>query len=187
MEEMDEIKLIWKELDQRLSYLEEENSRLAQTVMKVNYRSATEKLSRKYIGCIFLESIMIIFMNMFFIFNPEINDKFRIPALIYWDIFFLIELSFDLFLLLKIKSINIYNSPINEVANIAAKNWKIHKVCVIIGLPLAFGAIFLFALALNANEFVILGMIVGGVIGLCIGITQLIKFKDYYKLLQTIE
>ena len=128
---------------------------------------------------------MIGFMSLFFLFNPEVNERFRIPALIYWDVLFVIEVWFDLYLMLKIKTINIYESSISEVARIAAKNWKIHKIGIIVLLPLAFGAIFLFALALDANEYVILGMIFGGVIGMIIGIGQLMKFRNYYKLLQS--
>lgn len=185
MEDINDIKLMWRELDSRISFLEQENKRLVKTVVNTKYRSTREKLIQKYSGFIIVEAIMIIFMSLFFLFNPEVNEKYRIPSLIYWDCFFLLEVAFDLYLMLQIKSINIYEWPINEVTKKAAQNWKLHKIGILIGLPLAFGAIVLFALALNANLFVIAGMIVGGVIGLTIGIIQLLKFKDYYRLLQS--
>ena len=185
MEDLKDIKLMWQELNNRLSFLEEENQRMMKSVMATNYRSTQEKLTQKYLGFIFVEVLMIGFMSLFFLFNPEVNERFRIPALVYWDVLFVIEVWFDLYLMLKIKTINIYESSISEVAKRAAKNWKIHKIGIIVLLPLAFGAIFLFALALDANEYVILGMIFGGVIGMIIGIGQLMKFRNYYKLLQS--
>ena len=176
---------MWQSLDKRLTSLEEENNRLMKSVMKANYKSTQEKLVAKYIGFIFIEVVMILFMSLFFIFNPFINEKFRWAALIYWMVFFMIELALDLYLMLEIKSINIYEDPITLVARKAAQNWKIHKIGIIVGLPLAIGAVIMLSLAIDANEFVILGMIVGGLIGLIIGITQLLKFKNYYRLLQS--
>ena len=123
-------------------------------------------------------------MTLFFIFNPLINEKYRIWALVYWDVFFAGEAIFDFYLLYQIKKIDVYTSTIKEVASQAASNWKLHKIGILAGLPLAFGAAILFALAVNANEFTILGMIFGGTIGAIIGFSQLLKFKNYYKLLQ---
>lgn len=187
MENLNEIKLMWQALNERVNVLEDENRSLMKKVMHSCYRSTKEKLEKKYFGFIGIESIMIIFMTLFFLYNPFINEKYRYPALIYWAFFFLLEIILDVYLLIQIKRIDIYTSTINEVAKRAARNWKIHKIAVAAGLPLAFGAIFLFALALNANTSIIYGMAVGGVIGLAIGINQLLKFRNYYKLLQTNE
>lgn len=185
MEDINDIKLMWQDLNSRLSYLEDENKRLMRKVMQTDYHSTKDKLIRKYAAFIGVESIMIVFVTLFFIFNPEVNDKFRWAAMIYWDAFFLIEVLFDGYLMLQLRNIDVYTSSIKEIAQRSASNWKLHKIGILVGLPLAFGAIFLFALALNANEFTILGMIVGGTIGLIIGINQLLKFKGYYKFLQT--
>lgn len=175
---------MWQDLNKRLSHLENENKKLMQNIKQSNYKTTQEKLVRKYSCFIGVESIMICFITLFFIFNPFVNEKYRIITLIYWDLFFVLEVFFDFYLLYQIKKINIYTATIKEVATKAAANWKLHKIGIAVGLPLAFGAILLFALSVNANEFTIFGMIVGGTIGFIIGIQQLIKFKNYYKLLQ---
>ena len=184
MENIEDFKIMWQDLNLRLTHVENENKRLMQNIMKAKYKNTQEKLVRKYWCFIAVEVFMICYMSFFFIFNPLINEKYRILSLVYWDLFFVIEVFFDSYLLYQMKKIDIYNSTIQDVANKAANNWKLHKIGIAIGLPLAFGAILLFALAVNANEFVIYGMIVGGVIGLIIGISQLLKFKNYYNMLQ---
>lgn len=184
MENIEDFKMMWQELNQRISSLENDNKKLIRQIRESNYKSTQEKLVRKYWCFIGIEIIMIVFMSFFFLYNPLLIEKYRIPALIYWIVFFIIEALFDLYLLFQIKGIDIYTSPIKEVAARSAANWKLHKIGIVTGLPLAFGAILLFALAVDANQFTILGMIFGGVIGFIIGIYQLIKFKNYYKLLQ---
>ena len=185
MDELENMKEMWLELNKKISVLETENRNLARRVMNHKFTSARERLINKYIAFIVVEIIMIVYMSLFFIFNPLVNEKYRLITLIYWDLFFIFEVFFDGFLLYQIKSINIFSSAINDVAKRAASNWKLHKIGILIGLPLAFGAIILFALALDANEFTIYGMFIGGIIGGAIGVNQLIKFKNYYKQLQS--
>lgn len=184
MDELENMKAMWSDLNQRISVLEVENRELARKIIKEKYSSARERLIRKYYSFMVVEAIMIIFMSLFLIYNPQINEKYRIAALISWDVFFLFEFLADSYLLYQIKNIKIFSSNINEVAKRAADNWKLHKILILIGLPLAIGVIIIFALAIDANEFTIYGMFIGGLIGGIIGIYQLLKFKNNYKQLQ---
>lgn len=185
IENIEGLKEMWKEINMRLGNLEEENKRLARRVMTSNYKSAKNRLISKYCGFIVLEGVMTVVMFLFFYFNPELNESYRLPALIYWTLFFLGEVIVDTYLMLKVRSMDIYNSSIQEISETAAANWRIHKIAIIIGLPVAIGAAILFALAADANQYVIGGMIVGGFIGLIIGWYQLMKFMKYYHLLQS--
>lgn len=187
MENLDDMKALWQQLDHRIAFLEEENKRMARTVRENNYKSAQEKLRGKYLKFIILEIIMIIWVIMFVMFNPMILDKYRIALMVYWCVFFLGEVTVDTYLLLKTKEINIYENNIRETARQAAYNWKVHKISIMIGFPLAFGAVILFALALNANQFMMAGIVTGGIVGLIIGIKQLIRFRNYYRELQLEE
>lgn len=187
MNQLEDMKAMWLELNQRISSLEEENRRLAKRAMENNYKSAKEKLLRKYSFFIGLELFMIIFIIPNIIFNPEAVEKYKMVTVIYWCIFFAFELGIDIYLRYRIKIIDIYNSNITEIAAMAAQNWKIHKIAICIGLPIAIGAVILFGLLLGANKFVIYGMITGGVIGMAIGFMQLLKFREYYRMLQSNE
>lgn len=184
MDNLEDMKVMWQQLSARMSSLEEENRRLAKFVRSSDYRSAQEKLVRKYMKFIIVESVMMLWTCLFFVFNPEIVEKYRVLTAIYWGGFFLLEIIFDTYLMMRVKEINVYDSNIDEITHQAAKTWKLHKIFIMIGLPIAIGAAFLFALALDANEFTIAGMVVGGTIGLIIGIRQLMKFLQYYRVLQ---
>lgn len=184
MENFEDMKEMWIELNNRMTALEEENRRLAKRVTDEKYRNIKEKLVRKYKIFIAVACIMIIYIYCFLFFNPLVNEKYRLLATIYMICFFALCAAVDSYLMYKIKELDIYNSNVRDITRIAAKNWKIHKIFLVTGLPLAIGAIVLLALALNANEFVYLGMIVGGIVGFLIGFKQLMKFRDYYRLLQ---
>ena len=184
MENLDDIKEMWLNMNERIRNLEDENKKLAERIMRVDYHSVQEKLIRKYIAFIIVEAVMIVFTTLFFIYNPYINEQYRMITLVYWNLFFLMEVMFDGYLMLQIRKIDVCSATLREVAARAASNWRLHKIGIIIGLPFAFGAILLLALAINADEFVIYGMITGGIIGSIIGIVQLLKFRNYYKMMQ---
>lgn len=185
MEELEDMKTMWVELNKRLTSLEEENRRLAKKVVTDKYKNIQEKLTRKYKIFIGIALVMIIYSFCFIYVNPMINEKYRLLTTIYWMVFFAIEAGIDSYLLFKVGEIDIYGSNIRENTVIAKNNWKFHKIGVAVGLPLAFGAIVLLALSMDADPFLILGMLFGGIVGFVIGFRQLLKFRDYYRLLQT--
>lgn len=187
MEELKDMKAMWIELNNRITSLEEDNRRLARQVMNNDYKSAKEKLIGKYRFFIFFNLMFLMVFSVFILANPMVNEKYRIVTFIYWMVFFLGEAATDAYLMIKVKQIDIYNSTVSEISRMAARNWKTHKIAIAIGLPVAIGAVILYGLLLNADNFVILGMVVGGLIGGLIGFRQLMKFLEYYKLLQNNE
>ena len=187
MEDLQDMKAMWQELNERVSQLEAENRRLAKKVVDKGFKSARERLMRKYKMFICVECIFMFWMSLFLLFNPLIVEKYRIITMIYWTIFFLGEAAVDFYLLCRVKKIDVFHSTVNKISREAAQAWKIHKIAVFIGLPLAIGAIILYAFALDANKFTIYGMIVGGMVGLIIGGNQLLKFMKYYRQLQSDE
>lgn len=185
MDNIEEMKNMWLELNDRITSLEEENRRLARQVINSNYKTAREKLIRKYSAFMFISLLMIVYIILLIVHNPLCVEKYKIPTLIYWCFFFLFEFLFDYYLREKIKAINIYHSSLEEIASLASRNWKLHKIAIAIGLPLAIGACVLFGLLLDANSFIIYGMVAGGLVGLIIGLYQLLKFQKFYRLLQS--
>lgn len=184
IKEFEEMKEMWLELNKRVSILEEENRSLAKNVRENNFKSSKDRLVTRYKKFIILESLMVIFFPLIIFNNPEGVEKYRWITFSYWIFFFLMEAGIDFYLMTRIEKLDLYNTPISEIANEAGQIWRIHKLAIIVGLPIAIGAIILFALFVNANEFVLAGMAVGGVIGALIGIRQLLKFKSDYIILQ---
>ena len=181
MENLEDMKSLWIDLNRRVETLEEENRRMAQDAMTSKFKTAQEKLVRKYRMFMGIGIIMIFYIFLIVTFNPMVVEKYRIPTMIYWCLFFAFEAGVDCYLMQKVKEIDIYNSSISEISSQSSHYWKIHKLAIYIGLPMAVGACVLFGLLMDADKFVILGMIFGGVVGLLIGFRQLMKFLQYYK------
>lgn len=187
MDELANMKTLWQELSLRVSSLEEENRLLARKVLNQNFKTAREKLVRKYTFFSCLSLFMIIYMIFFVGLNPLGEEKYRLLTLIYMGCFFIFEGSVDLYLRYKLKNLDIYAANIKEIVSQAKQNWKLHKISVCIGLPLAIGAIIILGLFMGADIYAIYGLIIGGIIGLIIGFRQLLSFRETYRLLETEE
>lgn len=185
MDQIEDMKAMWTELNNRVASLEETNRRMAREITAGKFKSAQEKLVTKYRMFIIVACVMIIYIGLLVINMPNGVDKYRLPLLIVWSAFFLFEASIDTYLMIKVKEIDVHESSVAEIARRAARNWKIHKIAIAIGLPLAFAAIIMFGLFMDADIYLIYGMIVGGMVGLVIGIRQLLSFLKYYRLLQS--
>ena len=110
-----------------------------------------------------------------------IDGRYKWITAIYWALFFLGELILDFYLMMQVEDIDVYKSTVVEISKKALKNWKIHKIGIMVGLPLAFVAICLYALAMGLEQYSILGMICGAFIGLLIGLREFRQFRFYYK------
>ena len=185
MENFEDMKKMWDDLNERLSHLEKENKILARKVMEPKFKSVREKLIRKYGMFIILAIVMILYSIGAILFNPLVSDKYRIITFICWVVFFFFEGSLDFYLRQRVQDIDIYNSNLTEISRMALQNWKIHKLAVIIGLPMAIVVVILYGFAIQPNIFVIYGMVAGGVVGLIIGSFHLRKFYQYYKFMQS--
>lgn len=183
MKNIDDMMIIWKDMDSKLTVLVEENRRLADEIHKNKIRSSQEKLMRKYRAFIIAEAVCIPLVFLGLAVNPLVADQYRWPALIYFICFFLLEIGVDSYLLYKLSNIDIYNDSITEISRRAKANWKTHKIAVLIGIPLAIGAVSLFCLALGGNMSLLWGVLIGGAIGLGIGLNEFVKFMKNYKAL----
>ena len=183
MQNIDEMMEIWKNMDGKLSCLVEENKRLVSEIKKNKLKSSKDKLIRKYQAFIILAAVCIPLLFLVLVLNPMVVPKYRFPALIYFICFFLGEIGVDAYLLHKLNSIDIYNDTIIDIAHQAETNWKIHKIAIIIGIPVVIGAVILFCMALGSNIETIWGVCVGGAIGLGIGIKQFFNIMKNYKIM----
>lgn len=185
--DMENMKAMWNDLNQRMASLEAENRLLARKVMTSGYKTARERLIRKYTAFFFLSFLMIFYAIPFIAMNPLTVEKYRVTTTVYWCVFFAIEAAMDFYLMTRVKKIDVYNSGVSEITRQASKNWKIHKIFIAIGFPLAIGAVTLMVLALGGSRYVVYGMMGGGFVGLLIGLLQLRKIHGYYRMLRSTE
>lgn len=173
--------VMWKEMDSKLSSLVEENKKLATEIKKNKLRGTREKLMRKYRAFIIMEAVCIPLMCFLLGANPFVVNQYRWAALIYFVAFFLMEICIDGYLLYKLSKIDIYNDSIVDISMQAKANWKMHKIAVLIGIPVAIGAVVLFCLAMDCNAAMMWGVFVGAAIGLGIGLNEFFNFMKNYK------
>lgn len=181
MKNIDDMMTMWKEMDSKLTALVEENRILADEIKKNKLKSSQEKLMYKYRAFIIMEAVCIPLMCLLLGVNPLVVNEYRWPALIYFICFFILEIGIDSYLLYKLNSLDIYNDSIIKISGQARANWKLHKIAVLIGIPIAIGAVVLFCLAMGGNMSVLWGVFVGGAIGLGIGLNEFFKFMKNYK------
>lgn len=181
MDDINELKEMWSKLNSRLTAVEEENLRLATEIRLRRKGSALEKLKAKYRAFIIIEIMMLGVVYFEVLENPMFSPEYRVPVFIYWILFFLMAIGFDLILLFRLRKIDLYRQSISEVARRAAGNWRIHKIMICIALPLAIGAIVLFVAGIGADKYFLWGVALGAIAGLVIGLRQLYIFNRYYK------
>lgn len=181
MNNIDDMMAMWKEMDSKLNSIVEENQRLADEIKKNNLRSSQEKLMRKYRAFIIMEAVCIPLMYFLLAVNPFVINQYRWPTLIYFICFFILEICIDGYLLYKLNNIDIYNDSIVEISRQARANWKIHKIAILVGIPIAIGAVIMFCLAMGGNMSMLWGVFVGAAIGLGIGLNEFFKFMKNYR------
>ena len=181
MNEINEMMTMWKEMDCKLSSLIDENRRLAEEVKKNKLQSSREKLIRKYRAFIIMEAVCIPLMYLVFGVNPLVDERYRWATVIYFVCFLLLEICIDGYLLYKLNYMDIYNYPVSEITRMARTNWKIHKIAVIVGIPIALGALVLVCLALGGFKETLIGICIGLAIGIGIGLNEFFKFMKNYK------
>ena len=185
MENIEDMKTMWIELNERVKSLEDQNRTLAKKVIANKYKSTKEKLIKKYLSFSLLSFIMIIFSIFGILMNPFILGKYKWITFICWICFFLFEGSIDLYLCRNLQRIDVYNTSFRKIAATTAQNWKVHKLAVVIGLPFAVLVCILYALAIQADVFAVYGMVCGAFVGLIIASFQLKRFYSYYRLFKT--
>lgn len=183
MDNINELMTAWKEMDSKVTSLVEENKRLADEIKKNKLQSSQEKLMRKYRTFIILEAACIPIFILIVGFNPLIVEKYRWATLIYWIVFFLLELGIDSWLLYRLNNIDIYKDSIVEISRTARSNWKIHKIAMLAGIPLAIGAVVLICLAMGGQQEMLYGVVAGAAIGLAIGLNEFFKFMRNYRIM----
>lgn len=185
MENFDEMMKMWKEMDGKITSLMADNRRMADEIKKNRLKTNQEKLARKYRCFIIMEAVCIPLMFLLFIPNPHVVEQYRWVTLIYFVAFFLLEIGIDAYLLFRLDAVDIYRDSISRITRVAQSNWKIHRIAVLIGIPVAIGAVILFILAMGGRPAELYGVAVGGAIGLGIGLNQFFKFMKNYKALSS--
>ena len=127
--------------------------------------------------------LFMAFISLFWISNPLLMGNHIVITTIYMVIYFLLCSSIDWYLWKKVCDIDVQIMPTMEIIKRAHDCRKLHLQSIMVLLPLAFGLIALFIWNADGDTYFIFGLGAGALIGLCVGLFQLMEFLRDYKTL----
>ncbi len=150
-------------------------------ILRGKRKTALDNLAKRYrwfsnMGIIFLLLVPFNLMNLHIF--PEL--KFRMVIVIWFCSFFMICSVMDRWLYNGIKQIDVISMSVSEVVEKALYYRKWHIRFIFILLPMALGCLGLLAYAVD-DLYVRLGMVTGFIVGVALGVRQLLDFLSDYK------
>ncbi len=144
-------------------------------------KTALQSLAQRYrwfsnMGMVFLLIMPFSLLNLHLF--PDL--KMRTILIIWFGCFFLICSVMDRWLYHGIKQIDVLTMSVSEVVEKALYYRKWHIRFIFILLPLALGCLGLMAYAID-DLYVRLGMVAGFIVGVALGIRQLLNFLADYR------
>lgn len=174
---MDNLRKDWQ--DANVAIQRDSNS--YDNIINGKRKTALQNLAQRYrwfsnMGLVFL---LIVPFNLFNLhLFPEL--KLRMTMIIWFAGFFLISSVMDRWLYHGIKGIDVLTMSVSEVIEKALYYRKWHIRFIFILLPLALGCLGLMAYAID-DLYIRLGMVVGFLVGVAMGIRQLLNFLADYR------
>ena len=175
----DEIKQTWNEAARRFyNPTPEELLKMYQS----GKSTALENLSKKYRRFSILGLVMALLSIQFLINKALIlDDSMRYIVTIAFILYFALASSIDYRLSKGVASIDCYTMSVSEVAAKALYYKKIHHRSMIILIPFALALIGLLGYALRSEEWFVIGIVCGFIVGAIIGVHQYLEFMSLYR------
>lgn len=173
----DELKKTWQDTNVSIP----RNSEMYESIINGKRRTALDNLARRYrwfsnMGLVFLLIVPLNLLN--FSLFPDV--KYRMLVIIWFGSFFMISSVMDRWLYHGIKSIDVGSMSVSEVVKKALYYRKWHIRFIFILLPFALGCLGLLAYLVD-DPYLRLGMLAGFMVGVALGIHQLMNFLADYK------
>lgn len=152
-----------------------------QSILIQRRYTALERLARRYRNFSIISAIAIVAMP-FLMMNMGLMQKALLPLIFFADFYFFLASVMDLWLSNGISKIDCALMSVTEVLHRASFYRKRHLQFVLILLPMAvlFIASIIYFRDDNMNEYFLIGVISGALVGLIIGVSQLLRFlRDY--------
>ncbi len=174
---MDEIRKDWQDANVAIQRASDSYD----NIINGKRKTALQNLAQRYrwfsnmaLVFILVMPFSLLNLNLF----PEL--KLRMTVIIWFASFFLISSVMDRWLYHGIKQIDVLTMPVAEVVEKALYYRKWHIRFIFILLPLALGCLGLMAYVID-DIYVRLGMLAGFLVGVALGIRQLLNFLADYR------
>lgn len=179
----EEMREAWNETSRRLDQLEKEYFGMRNEVIHSRKRTALQNLAQRYKRFSLL-SIVFIFIAPFYGFNHLFEGWLSICIPISMVIFFGIASVMDWWLYKRVSGIDVTIMTNEKVVRESRLCRRRHFQFMAILFPLALGMVSLFVIGFKNEVWGIFSCAIGLVIGLAIGLRQLINFLNDYRMLR---
>ncbi len=174
---MDNLRKDWQDADVAIP----RDSNSYESIINGKRKTALQSLAQRYrwfsnMGLLFLIIFPFNLLNLHLF--PDL--KIRMVLIVWFACFFLICSVMDRWLYHGIKQIDVLTMSVSEVIEKALYYRKWHIRFIFILLPLALGCLGLMAYAID-DLYVRLGMLAGFLVGVAMGIRQLLNFLADYR------
>lgn len=180
----DELKNMWKDMNRRLERLETQIEDEGRLVSRKDMRTTQQTLAGRYKRFMVLGACMAIVFPLM-ILQPRFMDvkdmTWHIVAAILFFIYYVTASFFDGYLRDGVVSINLASTPTDIVAREMRRLKKIHHRSMMILFPMAVVVLGYFIYPFLHQEFVLLGVAVGGTVGLLLGLRVYFKMMAEYR------
>ena len=173
--ETNELQNKWSKMNTQISNIDDVITIEESKKMK----TAQERLAAQYKSFIIMGGIFAIFIPLM-MYN---SIYFPLPMALSFSAYFILAMVMDLILYLKVCAIDFSEMSVVDVAYSAYKCRRLHHICQIILIPCAIALIGITGYQFISEPYILWGMIVGAVIGLCLGLTMYFKMMSNYKTL----
>ena len=181
---IEEMRRAWTETADRLERLEGNFTARREEAMAGKRRTALDSLASRY-KRFSLISLLFVFISPLYLVNHVFDDRYGILIPIFMAAYFGIASCMDWWLYKKVSSIDISLMPSEEVVSTVALCRRRHFQFMVILIPLMIGMVVLFILGSEQNKYMIISICFGIIIGLILGLRQLINFMHDYKLVRS--
>ncbi len=174
---MDNLRKDWQDSDVSIS----PESATYDKILSGKRKTALQNLAQRYL---WFSNMALVFLVIvpFNILNPHIfpDMRCRMLILLWFCAFFIICSVMDRWLYLGIRQIDVLTMTVSEVVEKALYYRKWHIRFIFILLPLALGCLGLLAYVVD-DFYMRLGMVAGFLVGVALGIRQLLNFLADYR------
>lgn len=185
MEELEQLKSRWKELNRRVEVLEKENRDKARIIIDMRCKTSRDRLLSYYRRFIAMALLCVVMFPLLFLRSGVLNDGWALPTVIYFDIYFIICACMDLWLYHKVSALDVYRDSLSTISRNAMSVRKRHQLFVLILIPMAIVGILLLVLGIGESEAILPGLVLGGIVGCFIGISKYRKMMRSYRDLES--
>lgn len=179
---LDYMKSAWQNTDQRISNLEEQTRRMAQSISTSRRATALSALTKRYTRFAWVSLIMAPVWLTMSVRNDFFADTTRDLLFgIFGALYFCLASTFDFILAARTQRIDLYDSPVESVFRQALECRRFHLRCMIVLIPLAIILLALMATANLNNLPMLMGISTGALVGTVIGIRFYLRFMNDYR------